>query len=63
MEIKLSCPCCGGTNFFLLEGAEIKNILSNEFYPRREYEFEYMVMCKRCKLDRHIFDLEMRIIE
>ncbi len=63
MEIKLSCPCCGETDFLFPKDIEIKKILLDEFYLYKENQLNDMVVCKKCKLDDYVANLEFKIIE
>ena len=63
MEIKLSCPRCGGTDLFLFKDVEIKKVPVDELYLYKENELKNKVFCVTCNLEDYVGNLELRIIE
>jgi len=63
MEIKLSCPRCGGIDLLLFKDVEIKKVPVDELYLYKENELKDKVSCVKCNLEDYVGNLELRIIE
>lgn len=62
MEIKLSCPCCGHTEFIGLYKLQYSKVLVDEIYLHKENEMKEQVYCGRCKLEDYVGNLSLKVI-